>query len=142
MWSWIKKTSLLNYRMFYYFFKSRNNTNDDPVVIWLAGGPGCSGAIPLFYENGPFKIANNLSLVWNDYGWDKVMKFNSYEIPLFSLSTCRELTMILVWDCGHSCSYTANPYIAIKYGQMWPIRPQLQLWCCCCRWTYIRHIRI
>ncbi|KEH29969.1 putative carboxypeptidase C [Medicago truncatula] len=69
-------------RMFYYFFKSRNNTNDDPVVIWLAGGPGCSGAIPLFYENGPFKIANNLSLVWNDYGWDKASNIIYIDQPI------------------------------------------------------------
>ncbi|KAJ6395307.1 hypothetical protein OIU77_020548 [Salix suchowensis] len=27
--------------------------------------------LALFYENGPFNIANNLSLSWNDYGWDK-----------------------------------------------------------------------
>lgn len=58
-------------RMFYFFFGSRNSKND-PVVIWLTGGPGCSSELALFYENGPFKIANNLSLVWNEYGWDKV----------------------------------------------------------------------
>jgi len=58
--------------MFYYFFESRTNKND-PVVIWLTGGPGCSSELALFYENGPFNIANNLSLSWNDYGWDKVI---------------------------------------------------------------------
>ncbi|OIW05824.1 hypothetical protein TanjilG_23610 [Lupinus angustifolius] len=46
-------------------------SKDDPIVIWLTGGPGCSSAIAMFYENGPFKLANNTSLVWNDYGWDK-----------------------------------------------------------------------
>nr|KYP68582.1 Serine carboxypeptidase-like 49 [Cajanus cajan] len=58
-------------RMFYFFFESRNN-KDDPVIIWLAGGPGCSSELALFYENGPFHIANNLSLVWNVFGWDQV----------------------------------------------------------------------
>ncbi|KAG4982758.1 hypothetical protein AAZX31_10G099600 [Glycine max] len=57
-------------RMFYFFFESRNR-KEDPVVIWLTGGPGCSSELALFYENGPFKIADNLSLVWNEYGWDK-----------------------------------------------------------------------
>ena len=60
--------------MFYLFFESRNNKKD-PVVIWLTGGPGCSSELAVFYENGPFQIANNLSLVWNDYGWDKVFSF-------------------------------------------------------------------
>ncbi|XP_059314690.1 serine carboxypeptidase-like [Lycium ferocissimum] len=58
-------------RMFYFFFESRSNKND-PVVIWLTGGPGCSSELALFYENGPFKISANMSLVWNDFGWDKV----------------------------------------------------------------------
>ncbi|KAF6166943.1 hypothetical protein GIB67_037456 [Kingdonia uniflora] len=58
-------------RMFYFFFESRSNKSD-PVVIWLTGGPGCSSELALFYENGPFKIASNMSLSWNDYGWDKV----------------------------------------------------------------------
>lgn len=57
-------------RMFYFFFESRNNRND-PVVIWLTGGPGCGSELALFFENGPFHIANNLSLIWNDYGWDQ-----------------------------------------------------------------------
>ncbi|XP_038696161.1 serine carboxypeptidase-like [Tripterygium wilfordii] len=58
-------------RMFYLFFKSRYNKNH-PVVLWLTGGPGCSGELALFYENGPFHITKSLSLVWNEYGWDKV----------------------------------------------------------------------
>ncbi|KAL2328560.1 hypothetical protein Fmac_021987 [Flemingia macrophylla] len=57
-------------RMFYFFFESRNTT-DDPVVLWLTGGPGCSSEIALFYENGPFHVASDLSLNWNDYGWDQ-----------------------------------------------------------------------
>ncbi|XP_050212458.1 serine carboxypeptidase-like [Mercurialis annua] len=57
-------------RMFYFFFESRN-TKEDPVVIWLTGGPGCSSELALFYENGPYHLSNNMSLQWNDYGWDK-----------------------------------------------------------------------
>ncbi|XP_061339929.1 serine carboxypeptidase-like [Gastrolobium bilobum] len=68
-------------RMFYFFFESRNCTND-PVVIWLSGGPGCSSELALFYENGPFKIANNLSLIWNDYGWDKVSNIIFVDQPI------------------------------------------------------------
>ncbi|KAK4607545.1 hypothetical protein RGQ29_001408 [Quercus rubra] len=68
-------------RMFYLFFESRNNKND-PVVIWLTGGPGCSSELALFYENGPFHIANNLSLVWNDYGWDKASNLLFVDQPV------------------------------------------------------------
>ncbi|XP_071734032.1 serine carboxypeptidase-like [Rutidosis leptorrhynchoides] len=57
-------------QMFYFFFESRNSAHD-PVVIWLTGGPGCSSELALFYENGPFKIRDDLTLVWNEYGWDQ-----------------------------------------------------------------------
>ncbi|KAH7537131.1 serine carboxypeptidase-like [Ziziphus jujuba] len=78
-------------RMFYLFFESRNSKKD-PVVIWLTGGPGCSSELAVFYENGPFSIANNLSLVWNDYGWDKVSNLLYVDQPTgtgFSYSTDR-----------------------------------------------------
>ena len=29
-------------RLFYYFVESENDPSDDPVVLWLNGGPGCS----------------------------------------------------------------------------------------------------
>lgn len=59
--------------MFYFFFESRGNKSNDPVVLWMTGGPGCSSELAVFAENGPFKIDNKtLELSWNPYGWDKV----------------------------------------------------------------------
>ncbi|GMH13304.1 hypothetical protein Nepgr_015145 [Nepenthes gracilis] len=80
-----------NARMFYFFFESRSS-KEDPVVIWLTGGPGCSSELALFYENGPFKIANNLSLVWNEHGWDQASNLIFVDQPTgtgFSYSTDR-----------------------------------------------------
>ncbi|KAK9175745.1 hypothetical protein WN944_027752 [Citrus x changshan-huyou] len=68
-------------RMFYFFFESRS-CKSDPVVIWLTGGPGCSSELALFYENGPVHIANDLSLVWNDYGWDKASNLIFVDQPI------------------------------------------------------------
>ncbi|XP_041996822.1 serine carboxypeptidase-like [Salvia splendens] len=68
-------------RMFYFFFESRNSTTD-PVVIWLTGGPGCSSEMALFYENGPFTIADNLTLVRNEYGWDQVSNIIFVDQPI------------------------------------------------------------
>ncbi|KAL1187819.1 Serine carboxypeptidase-like 49 [Cardamine amara subsp. amara] len=75
--------------LFYFFFESRNK-KDDPVVIWLTGGPGCSSELAMFYENGPFKITNNMSLAWNEYGWDKVSNLLYVDQPVgtgFSYTT-------------------------------------------------------
>ncbi|XP_065870576.1 serine carboxypeptidase-like [Euphorbia lathyris] len=68
-------------RMFYFFFESRNSKKD-PVVIWLTGGPGCSSELAMFYENGPFTIAKNMSLVWNEYGWDKASNLLYVDQPI------------------------------------------------------------
>ncbi|KAL7163596.1 hypothetical protein ACSBR2_039667 [Camellia fascicularis] len=67
--------------MFYFFFESRNSKKD-PVVIWLTGGPGCSSELAMFYENGPFNIAKNLSLVWNEHGWDKASNLLYVDQPI------------------------------------------------------------
>ncbi|OAY38893.1 serine carboxypeptidase-like [Manihot esculenta] len=68
-------------RMFYFFFESRNSKKD-PVVIWLTGGPGCSSELAMFYENGPFNIADNMSLVWNPYGWDQASNLLYVDQPI------------------------------------------------------------
>ncbi|KAL5733552.1 hypothetical protein ACOSP7_032897 [Xanthoceras sorbifolium] len=78
-------------RMFYFFFESRNSKKD-PVVIWLTGGPGCSSELAVFYENGPFSIANNMSLVWNEHGWDQASNLLYVDQPTgtgFSYSSDR-----------------------------------------------------
>ncbi len=45
-------------KFFYLMAHSRNNPSKDPLVFWFQGGPGGSSLFGLFFEMGPFYIAN------------------------------------------------------------------------------------
>eukprot|EP00743_Colponemidia_sp_Colp-15_P001425 GILK01001563.1.p1 GENE.GILK01001563.1~~GILK01001563.1.p1 ORF type:complete len:459 (-),score=65.39 GILK01001563.1:173-1549(-) len=56
--------------MFFWLMHSRQDKTQDPLVLWLTGGPGCSSEIAIFHENGPFTLAADGSFVPNPFSWN------------------------------------------------------------------------
>lgn len=64
----------LNFSMSHYhyvFFDSQRDPDNDPLVLWLNGGPGCSSLIGMVTENGPFLFEpNTTTLKLNPNAWN------------------------------------------------------------------------
>ena len=50
-------------QVFYYFVKSENNPQKDPLILWLSGGPGCSGFSGLAHQIGNYKVIISIFFV-------------------------------------------------------------------------------
>ncbi|KAK9265997.1 hypothetical protein L1049_012497 [Liquidambar formosana] len=48
-------------QLFYYFVESQRSPKEDPLMLWITGGPGCSSLVGFMFENGP------LSFTYEDY---------------------------------------------------------------------------
>eukprot|EP00258_Populus_trichocarpa_P042624 XP_024458643.1 serine carboxypeptidase-like 18 isoform X2 [Populus trichocarpa] len=87
-------------QLFYYFIESERSPKDDPLVLWLTGGPGCSALSGIIYEIGPlsFDYAKSSGggkpvFALNPYSWTKIANIIFVDAPVgtgFSYSTTGE----------------------------------------------------
>ncbi|XP_028784232.1 serine carboxypeptidase-like 12 [Neltuma alba] len=77
-------------QVFYYFIKSENNPEEDPLLLWQSGGPGCSSFVGLVNEIGPLAFINQQyngslpSLVLRSQSWTKVSSIIFVDLPIGS----------------------------------------------------------
>ena len=59
-------------QLHYIFLESQSGDQaNDPVVLWMNGGPGCSSLLGAVYEHGPFIFPDGSSdFEWNEYSWN------------------------------------------------------------------------
>eukprot|EP01138_Halocafeteria_seosinensis_P013962 gb/GECG01014257.1/.p1 GENE.gb/GECG01014257.1/~~gb/GECG01014257.1/.p1 ORF type:complete len:508 (+),score=49.11 gb/GECG01014257.1/:1-1524(+) len=68
--------------LFYWLTESEKNPSEDPLVIWLNGGPGCSSVGGgLMSELGPFYPHENGTLVPNPWAWNQIANLLFIESP-------------------------------------------------------------
>ncbi|XP_030472526.2 serine carboxypeptidase-like 18 [Syzygium oleosum] len=83
-------------QLFYYFIESERSPKDDPLLLWLTGGPGCSALSGLLFEIGPLQFdysnssGNRPVLKLNSYSWTKIANIIFLDAPVgtgFSYAT-------------------------------------------------------
>ncbi|XP_014755513.1 serine carboxypeptidase-like 6 isoform X2 [Brachypodium distachyon] len=88
-------------RLFYYFIQSERAPAEDPVLLWLTGGPGCSALSGLVYEVGPLSFdfdgyAGGLpTLLYKTEAWTQVSNVIFMDSPAgtgFSYDTAHAAT--------------------------------------------------
>lgn len=55
---------------FFWYFRSQNNAEGSPLIIWMNGGPGASSILGLFTENGPCHINGTIAPEPNPLSWN------------------------------------------------------------------------
>ncbi|CAN6480443.1 unnamed protein product [Victoria cruziana] len=76
--------------IFYYFIKSERNSTEDPLILWLTGGPGCSGFSGIVFEIGPmrFKVeeynGSLPTLEYHPYSITKIASIIFVDSPTFT----------------------------------------------------------
>ncbi|KAK9058164.1 hypothetical protein SSX86_023004 [Deinandra increscens subsp. villosa] len=74
-------------QLFYYFVESEGKPEEDPLIIWLAGGPGCGTLRAFFFEIGPMQIQygnymdNVPALQLDPNSWTKVANVIYLDAP-------------------------------------------------------------
>ncbi|XP_039687698.1 serine carboxypeptidase-like 18 isoform X4 [Medicago truncatula] len=97
--------------LFYYFLESENNPKQDPLLLWLTGGPGCSAFSGLAFEIGPITFKNEEyngslpNLILRPHSWTKVSNIIFLDLPVgtgFSYPKTEGAAQQSTWKLVHN----------------------------------------
>jgi len=90
----------------YMFVQSQNSIENDPILIWFNGGPGCSSMLGFTQEHGPYQIKSGNNY-WepNEYAWNKFSNMLYIESPAgVGFSKCHSLRECNSYDDDQSAA--------------------------------------
>ncbi len=68
-------------KLFYWFIGSQAHPSQDPIILWLNGGPGASSFYGFFAENGPYSINTEGKLSPRPSTWSKQANYLILDQP-------------------------------------------------------------
>ncbi|KAL3211783.1 hypothetical protein MRX96_036260 [Rhipicephalus microplus] len=67
-----KSYSRYNSNLFFWFVPSLRDPENDPVILWMQGGPGTSSLLGFFNEHGPYYLSDDGNeAAFRDLTWAK-----------------------------------------------------------------------
>lgn len=107
--------------LFYLFVESQGKPLEDPLLVYLVGGPGCSALTGFFFQVGPliFNTTDYLGglpeLLYNPYSWTKTASIIFIDYPVstgYSYATRSE---------GYHMTDTASAKLVHQFLRKWLI---------------------
>ncbi|KAK6053237.1 serine carboxypeptidase [Cooperia oncophora] len=80
---YLKANADNTWHMHYMLTESKHDPDNDPLLVWFNGGPGCSSYAGLFEELGPFYVNfDGQTLYENKYSWNAKANVLYLESPI------------------------------------------------------------
>lgn len=98
------------------FMTSQSDPENDPLILWFNGGPGCSSMLAWAQEHGPFLQSDfNSTFHKNDWSWNKEANIIYVEQPAgVGFSYCDNVNR--KQDCLHSDNTVGQDMVATMLG--------------------------
>lgn len=95
--------------MYFWFFPSQSDPSNDPIILWLQGGPGATSLYGLFKENGPI-MASAIDTRDSALPWEKMFRNGrEYPFPEYRKTTPKATLNPYSWNRNASIIYVDNP---------------------------------
>uniref|UniRef100_A0A0C9S7C0 Carboxypeptidase n=1 Tax=Wollemia nobilis TaxID=56998 RepID=A0A0C9S7C0_9CONI len=79
-----EKSGALMFYVYYEAIHPADQLSDTPILLWLQGGPGCSGLIGNLDELGPWRVGEDLRLHRNSAPWNRIFGVLFVDSPIGS----------------------------------------------------------